>query len=136
MDYVGEIKLYAGEIIPPGFMNCDGSSLPIPLYKELFAIIGYTYTTSGSGGLAGQKYFQLPNMTKGLIQGTKYIICFSGYFPRDRALSIYQNKTGDLVRSGKLTEDYVDPKQREITRYDELYWQNYNIDTDDFEEPR
>ena len=130
MNYIGEIKLFAGEFTPPGFIDCDGSEYPIPLYRELFSILGYSYTDTGSSG--SSKYFSVPIM-KGLAPGTKYIICVDGYFPRDQFLQIYEGTTGDLVRNGKMTDTYRDPKRKELSKYDQVTWQNYNLDTDEFE---
>ena len=134
MNYIGEIKLFAGEFIPPGFILCDGSQYPIPLYRELFSILGHTYTDTSSG-TEGIKYFNVPLM-QGLAPGTKYIICVEGYFPRDQFLQIYEGTTGDLVRKGKISDRYRDPKAKKLTRYDPATWQNYNLDTDEFEEAR
>ena len=138
MNYIGEIKLFAGEFTPPGFVNCDGEAYPIALYRELFAILGYVHTPElgSGGGRAGLKYFRVPTMENGLIQGTKYIICVDGYFPRDQFLQIYEGTTGDLVRSGQIKEAYRDPKRKELSKSDQVTWQNYNLDTDEFEEAR
>jgi hypothetical protein len=133
MNYIGEIKLFAGVFNPPGFIDCDGSEYPIPLYRELFSILGYSYTNTGSSG--SPKYFNVPTM-KGLAPGTKYIICVDGYFPRDQFLQIYEGTTGDLVRNGKINDRYRDPKGKKLTRYDQATWQNYNLDTDEFEDSR
>jgi len=134
MNYIGEIKLFAGEFTPPGFVVCDGSQYPIPLYRELFAVLGFSYTDTGSGGGTGLKYFNVPNLNKGLLAGTKYIICVDGYFPRDQFVQIYEGTTGDLVRNGKIKDRYIDPKGKQLTRYDAITWQNYNLDSDSFEE--
>lgn len=141
MNIVGEIKMFAGDFIPPGFMECDGSILPIPLYKQLFAVIGYTYTEDiGSSGYG--KYFQLPS-GKGVFPSSKWIICVEGYFPRQKAQQIYSVPTGDLIRDTSfernkrlISDKYVDPKLKEKIDYDAIYWSNYNADTDEFEEPR
>lgn len=137
MNIVGEIKIFAGDFIPPGFMECDGSLLPIPLYKQLFAVIGYTYTSSGSSGYG--KYFQLPS-GKGIFPNTKLIICTEGYFPRSLVGEIYSVTTGELIRNAStdgskriITSRYVDPKLKEKIDYDAIYWANYNADTDEFE---
>ncbi len=138
MNIIGEIKLFAGDFIPPGFMECDGSSLPIPLYKKLFAVIGYTYTeNAGSSGYG--KYFQLPS-GRGVFPSSKWIICVEGYFPREKTEEIYSVSTGDLIRNSTMSggerivnDKYVDPKLKEKINYDDAYWLNYNADTDEFE---
>jgi microcystin-dependent protein len=54
--YVGEIRLFAGNFAPSGWMFCDGSTLPISENEVLFQLIGTTY------GGDGEETFQLPNL--------------------------------------------------------------------------
>ena len=144
MNVIGEIKLFAGEFVPPDFVDCDGTAYPIPLYKELFCVLGYSYTPEiqepGGGGATrfGLKYFRVPSMT-GLITGTKFIICVKGYFPRERLLEIYDVPTSELSYTeegrarGQIDNKLKDPKRNKLTEYNEATWQNYNLNTDEFE---
>ena len=52
---VGTIFPYAGENAPDTFMLCDGTSLDVTEYAELFAVIGYTFGGSGDN-------FNLPDL--------------------------------------------------------------------------
>jgi microcystin-dependent protein len=54
--YVGEIRLFAGNFPPAGWMFCDGQTLPISENEVLFQLIGTTY------GGDGQETFNLPNL--------------------------------------------------------------------------
>ncbi|RZU63741.1 microcystin-dependent protein [Microterricola gilva] len=54
--YVGEIRMFAGNFAPAGWMFCDGQLLPISENETLFNLIGTTY------GGDGQSTFALPNM--------------------------------------------------------------------------
>lgn len=54
--YVGEIRLFAGNFPPNGWMFCDGQLLPISENETLFQLIGTTY------GGDGESTFALPNM--------------------------------------------------------------------------
>lgn len=54
--YVGEIRLFAGNFAPAGWMFCDGQVLPISENETLFQLIGTTY------GGDGQSTFALPNL--------------------------------------------------------------------------
>ena len=54
--YVGEIRMFAGNFAPAGWMFCDGSLLPISENETLFQLIGTTY------GGDGQSTFALPDM--------------------------------------------------------------------------
>lgn len=54
--YVGEIRIFAGNFAPAGWMFCEGQLLPISEYETLFNLIGTTY------GGDGQSTFALPDM--------------------------------------------------------------------------
>src|SRR3954453_17326807 len=54
--YVGEIRMFAGNFAPAGWMFCEGQLLPIAEYDTLFNLIGTTY------GGDGQETFALPNL--------------------------------------------------------------------------
>jgi microcystin-dependent protein len=54
--YVGEIRLFAGNFAPAGWMFCEGQLLPISEYETLFNLIGTTY------GGDGQSTFALPDL--------------------------------------------------------------------------
>jgi microcystin-dependent protein len=54
--YVGEIRMFAGNFAPAGWMFCDGSSMPISENETLFNLIGTTY------GGDGQSTFALPDL--------------------------------------------------------------------------
>lgn len=54
--YVGEIRMFAGNFAPAGWMFCDGQSLPISENETLFQLIGTTY------GGDGESTFNLPNL--------------------------------------------------------------------------
>ena len=54
--YVGEIRMFAGNFAPNGWMFCQGQTLPISENDVLFQLIGTTY------GGDGQETFNLPNL--------------------------------------------------------------------------
>lgn len=54
--YVGEIRMFAGNFPPVGWMFCDGQLLPISENETLFQLIGTTF------GGDGESTFALPNM--------------------------------------------------------------------------
>lgn len=54
--YVGEIRLFAGNFAPSGWLFCNGSLLPISENETLFQLIGTTY------GGDGQETFALPDL--------------------------------------------------------------------------
>ena len=54
--YVGEIRMFAGNFAPTGWMFCEGQLLPISENETLFQLIGTTY------GGDGQTTFALPDL--------------------------------------------------------------------------
>jgi microcystin-dependent protein len=54
--YVGEIRMFAGNFAPAGWMFCEGQTLPISENDVLFQLIGTTY------GGDGEETFNLPNL--------------------------------------------------------------------------
>lgn len=54
--YVGEIRMFAGNFQPAGWMFCEGQLLPISDNETLFQLIGTTY------GGDGEQTFALPDL--------------------------------------------------------------------------
>lgn len=54
--YVGEIRIFAGNFEPAGWMFCSGQMLAISQYETLFQLIGTTF------GGDGQSTFALPDL--------------------------------------------------------------------------
>lgn len=72
--YIGELRLFAGNFPPSGWMLCDGALLPISQYDTLYALIGTTY------GGNGHTTFALPDL-RGRVpihQGNTYVIGETG----------------------------------------------------------
>ncbi len=72
--YVGEIRMFAGNFAPAGWMFCEGQLLPISEYETLFNLIGTTY------GGDGQSTFALPDL-RGRIplhQGNGFVLAETG----------------------------------------------------------
>jgi microcystin-dependent protein len=55
--YIGEIRMFAGDYAPRGWLRCDGSLLAISDNEALYVLIGTTY------GGDGQSNFALPNLS-------------------------------------------------------------------------
>jgi microcystin-dependent protein len=56
LPYVGEIRMFAGNFAPAGWMFCEGQLLPIAENETLFQLIGTTY------GGDGESTFALPDL--------------------------------------------------------------------------
>ena len=72
--YVGEIRMFAGNFAPVGWMFCDGQLLPISENETLFQLIGTTY------GGDGESTFALPNLQSRtpIHQGNGFILAETG----------------------------------------------------------
>lgn len=62
--YIGEIRHFAGNFAPRGWLFCQGQQLAISQYDALFALIGTTY------GGDGQNSFSLPDFRGRVALGT------------------------------------------------------------------
>jgi microcystin-dependent protein len=72
--YVGEIRIFAGNFAPAGWLFCEGQVLPISENETLFQLIGTTY------GGDGQSTFALPDL-RGRVpihQGGGFILAENG----------------------------------------------------------
>lgn len=72
--YVGEIRMFAGNFAPAGWMFCSGQLLPISENETLFNLIGTTY------GGDGQSTFALPDLQSRvpIHQGNGFILAQTG----------------------------------------------------------
>jgi microcystin-dependent protein len=72
--YVGEIRMFAGNFAPAGWMFCEGQLLPISENEVLFQLIGTTY------GGDGQSTFALPDLRGRLPlhQGDGFVLAQQG----------------------------------------------------------
>lgn len=72
--YVGEIRIFAGNFPPAGWMFCEGQLLPISENETLFQLIGTTY------GGDGQSTFALPDLRGRLPlhQGNGFVLAQQG----------------------------------------------------------
>lgn len=77
-EYVGEIRIFAGNFAPAGWMFCDGQLLAISEFDTLFNLIGTTY------GGDGQNTFALPDLRGrvpvhfGTLSGSTYQLSENG----------------------------------------------------------
>lgn len=72
--YVGEIRMFAGNFAPIGWMFCEGQLLAISENETLFQLIGTTY------GGDGESTFALPDLRGRLPihQGNGFILAETG----------------------------------------------------------
>ena len=72
--YVGEIRMFAGNFAPAGWLFCEGQLLPISENETLFQLIGTTY------GGDGENTFSLPDLRGRLPihQGNGFILAETG----------------------------------------------------------
>jgi microcystin-dependent protein len=74
LPYVGEIRMFAGNFPPSGWLFCEGQLLPISEYETLFILIGTSY------GGDGQETFALPDLRGRLPihQGGGFVLAQTG----------------------------------------------------------
>jgi len=72
--FIGEIRMFAGNFAPAGWMFCEGQLLPIAENETLFILIGTTY------GGDGESTFALPDLRGRLPihQGNGFILAETG----------------------------------------------------------
>jgi microcystin-dependent protein len=72
--YVGEIRMFAGNFAPAGWLFCEGQLLPISENETLFNLIGTTY------GGDGESTFALPDLRGRLPahQGNGFVLAETG----------------------------------------------------------
>lgn len=72
--YVGEIRMFAGNFAPAGWLFCEGQLLPISENDTLFQLIGTTY------GGDGESTFALPDLRGRMPvhQGNGFILAETG----------------------------------------------------------
>lgn len=98
--YVGEIRMFAGNFAPVGWMFCNGQLLPISEYDVLFNLIGTTY------GGDGMSTFALPDLqgrlavhqTSGFVLGqsggTESVTLTSSQIPMHSHSFLCENNPG------------------------------------------
>ena len=102
--YVGEIRMFAGNFAPAGWMFCEGQLLPISENETLFQLIGTTY------GGDGESTFALPDL-RGRIpihQGNGFILAETGGV-EEITLTVQQipSHTHPLLASSSVANDSV-----------------------------
>lgn len=102
--YVGEIRMFAGNFAPAGWMFCEGQLLPISENETLFQLIGTTY------GGDGESTFALPDLRGRLPihQGNGFILAETGG-AEEVTLSVSQIPAHShaLLATGALASDFA-----------------------------
>jgi microcystin-dependent protein len=57
---VGSIMPFAGSVVPPGYLLCDGSEQSRSIYAQLYSVIGFSYRSESL--LQGFQTFALPDL--------------------------------------------------------------------------
>src|ERR1700694_6058868 len=106
--YVGEIRMFAGNFAPAGWMFCEGQLLPIAENDTLFNLIGTTY------GGDGQSTFALPDLRERLPihQGANFTLAQNGGVEQG-ALTVNQipPNTRPLLASGNQASSSIPANQ-------------------------
>jgi microcystin-dependent protein len=103
--YVGEIRMFAGNFAPAGWMFCSGQLLPISENETLFQLIGTTY------GGDGQSTFALPDLQSRvpIHQGNGFILAETGG-AEEITLTVNQIPAhGHPLLGAAVTGDQINP---------------------------
>ena len=94
--YVGEIRMFAGNFEPAGWMFCDGRLLSIADYQVLFVLLGTTY------GGDGQTTFALPDLRgrAPIHQGPGYVM---GQMGGTETVTLTTNQIPAHTHTGVMT---------------------------------
>jgi microcystin-dependent protein len=77
-EYLGIVKLFAGNFAPRGWAYCDGQLLSLSQNTALFSLLGTTY---GGDGVSTFALPKLESVKSGKDAEIKYIICLEGMYP-------------------------------------------------------
>lgn len=83
-DLIGEVRTFPRGDLPPGWLLCDGSELPIAEFQPLFSLLGWRF------GGDGRMTFRVPALWLGPVISTPrllYGIAVTGWYPtRDETM--------------------------------------------------
>ena len=100
-EFIGIIKIFAGNFAPTGWALCNGQLLPISQYAAVFSILGTTY------GGDGRTTFGLPNLQSrvpvGMGQGPGLSLYTQGEVTGTENNSLTVNNLPAHTHTGKLT---------------------------------
>jgi len=77
-EYLGMVKMFAGNFAPRGWVYCDGHLMDITQNTALFTILGTTY---GGDGISTFGLPKLDSVKSGKDAEIKYVICVEGIYP-------------------------------------------------------
>jgi microcystin-dependent protein len=94
---IGQIKLFAGNKVPNGWLSCDGQLLDIVDYPLLFSVIGTTYDP-----VAPEGQFRLPD-----ARGRALVSVGLGDGLTNRNLGEIFGDESSIVRSGDMPHSHA-----------------------------
>jgi len=97
----GTILPFAGNIIPTGYLLCDGSEQQIASYPELFSVIQYSYKSISL--LTGVATFALPDLRGRFPLGRDDMSNASASNPADRVTDVAADTVGLVGGASEVT---------------------------------
>lgn len=101
----GDIKAYAGVIVPQGWLLADGTAVSRDEYRGLFSVIGTTY-----GGGDGSTTFNLPDLRDRILIGAGGMV----------ALGERKGAQTAQIEREHLPEHSVDIETHDLTSLDQI----------------
>jgi microcystin-dependent protein len=101
---IGQVIMVARTSLPStNWLWCDGTSYSTSQYAELFATIGYTYTTGGGGGST----FQVPNFLGKSPVGTDAVATLSTTYQGTAGVVSSGNRTISVAQLASHAHDFT-----------------------------
>lgn len=110
--YVGEIRIFAGNFAPAGWMFCEGQLLSISENETLFNLIGTTY------GGDGQSTFALPDLRGRLPlhMGNGFVLAETGGVEQVTLTAQQIPAHSHPLRAADVNGDQIDPTNNVLAR--------------------
>ena len=108
---IGTVIDFAGNSVPDGYLECDGSAVSRTTYAKLFAAIG---TAWGAGN--GSTTFNLPNLNSRVTIGTGWNRANTGTYYGDLPANLFNVPFGEYGGQDRhtLTVDEIPPHHHSI----------------------
>lgn len=114
-EYIGMIKIFAGNFVPQGYLECNGALLAVSANQVLFSLLGTTYggdgkTTFALPDLRGRAPvgmgtgLGLPTITEGEVGGTNQTTLTLNNLPMHTHIATIGGQSALKVSSGNATQ--------------------------------
>lgn len=98
--FLGEIRMFAGGLVPTGWAFCDGSLLPVGAYNALYALLGTRFGGDGVNNfglpdLRGRTPLHVGQNNTGVKNGTETVVLTVSQMPAHTHNVVVSNDAGN-----------------------------------------